>query len=539
MAWTLAFILASTGCGKRGTRSCSDFWGCETEDPPWEPLDFGPPPDLGPPDAGPVLGADGSTVACTEVIGASCTDGEDCGATNAHCLRESTYTTGVGDSADPVVGLPDGGASGPYSLFVGGYCTTSVPFEGGTPAQCNVLAPAPDAVCGECGRCVDYLRPWDLEPADGFLPGFCALRCEPSLSANECREGYTCDLTRGVCLPGCRSDDQCRIARVETNGVDGLQSPFECEFTPERCTPSDCEDPVPATPEACTEPESNFDRLVYDTESEATCDPITLRCVNQPSDPSAAGGDPCSEDAQCEPGGRCIEETDDGRWVGGSCTKDRCDLAGNECANGGVCGRLAGERFTIRACLQGCTVGGFDGSAPETWVADGSARSTCREGYGCTWIGEAPGGEANNGACTPVRYAPAVTTPNVGDACESDGDCWSPFGRGECLRAGPGFAAGYCTVRGCDDPWLTEGDTSASLCGAGAACVGLDETDPAATLCVRTCSTGDDCDPGLGCVDFTSETKACWGWCETSADCRTDERCARAGTDDAHCVRGI
>ena len=534
--------MASTGCGKSGTRGCSDFWGCDADEGPFDPLDFGPPRDMGPRDAGGPIGPDAEPIC---IVGEACTNVRGCRTANARCFDPPTFggdSVGLGGEDDPILNHPDGDDTFiAVPLFPGGYCTTSWPQDGATPSQCNLRgAEEVDPVCGSCSTCIDIFgQDTPDNPAD-FIPGMCAQNCSPSLTSNECRSGYDCLLTEEACFLGCQVDDECRIAREENNGVPGIQAPRDCMDingsggTPTNCTPADCGEASPANPDACDDPGTNFDNLVYDTSSGAVCNPDTSRCEGAPSTPTASGGDPCTEDSDCEAEGSCIVEEPDGSWAGGSCTKYRCDLAGNECANDGVC-QEAG--VGIFACLEGCTVGGFDTeSEPSTWVADRVARATCRDGYGCFWAGVDPGGTADNGACLPIEYSEAVTAPNTGTPCTEDSDCFSPFGGGFCITD-DAFPEGYCSVRNCAAPWFTEGmPEEQNVCGDGGRCVGFDEADPTFAFCVQVCTSADECGAGLGCIDFTADSKACWPGCASDADCRSSERCSMAGTSDSACV---
>jgi hypothetical protein len=538
MAWTLAFVMASTGCG--GGCFCGDDWddddyecGAYDDDYPWGDFQI---PDLGRDSGGPDGAPDAEMAAC--VVGEPCALSTGCPTASADCFEPSLFgggaPVGLGGTDDPIRNHPDGDAFVPTPLFPGGYCTTSWPQPGATLDQCNVRADGTDPVCGDCATCVDIFGLDTDDNPDEFVPGFCALRCNPSLTGNECREGYDCELIREVCFLGCQSDDECRISREDDNGVPGIQTPYDCDpdatsGDPADCTPADCDDPSPADPDACANPELNFDHLVYDTESEAICDPATSRCVNRPSTTTAAGGDPCTEDSDCEPGGRCIEETDDGRWPSGSCTKDRCDLPTNECANGGVCDQSELGHF---ACFQGCTLGGFDtASDPSTWVAEGVAQTTCREGYGCAWRGLDVGGAPDNGVCLPASYNPSVTTPNVGAACTDDSDCFSPFGHGFCITT-EGFPEGYCSVYDCAAPWFTEGTPAdQNVCGEGAFCVTFDEDDPRVAFCLQECSIAEQCGDGLACTTVAADRRGCWPTCESPEDCRVGERCTPFGCE--------
>jgi len=487
------------------------------------------------PDGGPIpTEPDGGDIGVRPLpsVGEPCTPERGCRSAIEGCvhpgLREGS---GLGGAGDPIEGHPEGEdtfVSVPF--FPGGYCTTSYPEEGVTAHQCNLRDPDQAAtVCGHFSRCTDLFGLDTASETADFVPGLCAEPCSvTSLSESDCREGYDCLPVEEVCLPGCQADDECRIAREETNGIAGLQTPADCEADAAACTPGDCGDGDPEDPDACSDPATNFDRLVYDTTSEAVCDPVTARCTGGPSTSSASGGDACTEDRDCEAGGICL--TDAEGWPGGSCTKVRCDLEDNPCANEGVC-QEPGLGFP--GCLQGCAVGGVDpDSEPGTWVAEGSARSTCREGYGCFWGGEGAAGEVDNGVCLPVDYETAVSTPNVGATCASDADCFSPFAQGFCIE-GEGFDSGYCSVRNCAAPWFT-GETN--VCGAGAECVAFDPMDPTFALCVQTCEAADECTAGLGCLQFTEESKACWPGCAEDGDCRAGETCRSPGEADSACV---
>ncbi len=500
-------------------------------------IDFGMDEDGGMPvDGGDVdSGTDGG-------MGGACTTGEECTAARgcrsaaAFCLESSSFGSTTGGADDPILNNPDGEDT-PIDtpIFVGGYCTTSFPQDGITPSQCNLRGDEDvDPVCTDCATCVDIFgEDTPDNPAD-FIPGMCLNNCTPSLDSNECRDGYECLLTQEVCFIGCTSDAQCRVSREENNGVPGIQTPADCEDDAAACTPDDCGEASPADPDACDNPGTNFDNLVYDTSSEAVCNAAS-RCEGAPSTPTASGGDTCTTDSDCEAEGFCIEEDpDDGSWAGGSCTKFRCDIAGNECANDGVCQEAGVGVF---ACFQGCTVGGLDTTSdPATWVVDGVAQAECRDGYGCFWGGTAAGGTADNGVCLPIEYSETVTTPNTGAGCTEDSDCFSPLGNGFCITS-DAFPDGYCSVRNCAAPWFTEGTPEdQNVCGDSGVCVGFDEEDPTFALCVQECTSADECGAGLGCVDFTADAKACWPGCATDADCRSTERCSMPGTADAACV---
>ncbi len=200
--------------------------------------------------------------------GEACTPLRGCRSATATCLHDDVLgDADVGGPDDPILGHPDGEDTVvERTRFPDGWCNTSYPGE--TMSTCD---PAnPEIVCGIVGTCAEL----DV----GLV---CLEICDPSAPGNDlCRDGYACDADHAGCLPGCQTDDECRIARQETNGVEGLQTPEDCSADPLACTPADCAGTGPADPDACSDPESNFDRLVYDTESAAVCDPESYRCTD-------------------------------------------------------------------------------------------------------------------------------------------------------------------------------------------------------------------------------------------------------------------
>ncbi|MAQ14579.1 MAG: hypothetical protein CMN30_07255 [Sandaracinus sp.] len=183
------------------------------------------------------------------------------------CLHDVDGEGNLGGPDDPIRNHPDGEDTVvERTLFPGGWCNNSYP--GMTSSTCDPEDPTP--VCSEFGTCVVLA-----------VGPVCADSCDPSAPGNDdCRDGYRCDLEHVGCLPGCQSDDHCRIERQDTNGVLGLQTPDDCAASALACTPADCAGPDPADSEACADPASNFDPLVYDLDSTSTCDLDTFDCVD-------------------------------------------------------------------------------------------------------------------------------------------------------------------------------------------------------------------------------------------------------------------
>jgi len=378
-------------------------------------------------------GGTGGGPLCFEVpalggeLGGPCRgDTLDCNA-GLSCLTE--FAAEIGGADDPIANYPPGEAV-PIAapLFVDNYCTPppTATGDGCDPNACNTL-------CGICSQ------------------GVCLNACEPDLDSNSiCREGYACDVIEFVCTPGCTSDDECRVARID-------------------------------------------DGLVYNTSSEAVCNPATARCEH-PGTPDAQAGDPCEFNDDCERNGTCIPTT------GGYCSKLGCGLAGNECAGDGVC---AGG-----TCVAPCVVGPTDGVDP-TEDTQG-----CREDYTCYW-GRTPGDAS--GFCD-LAFFSEVTEPNVGADCENDDECYSPFGYGAC---DPDFG---CTILECGAPGLP-----ADICGEGAVCIDFIDLGVDAFACLVQCTTAEDCREGDACADLDGDPmtldQVCFPACVDSAECRAGEVC--------------
>lgn len=210
----------------------------------------------------------GSCLDMPLLVGEECRPARGCRSAAALCLHDDVMgNADIGGPDDPILDHPDGADTVvARTRYPDGLCSLSYP--GGTPYLCD--PDSSDEVCTEAGVCV--VR--DVGPV-------CFQRCDPDAVGNdECRDGYRCDPEHSGCLPGCQSDDECRIARQETNGIEGLQGPADCAESPSPCAPGDCAEASPAEPEACADPGSNFDRLVYDTESTSVCDLESYRCTD-------------------------------------------------------------------------------------------------------------------------------------------------------------------------------------------------------------------------------------------------------------------
>jgi len=403
------------------------------------------------------------------------------------CIDE--FAGEIGGAEDPVQGLPGGGDGIPTTSWTDGYCSNAAPVDMG---GCD---PADEDSCGgiDCALCLNAGT-----DTRGVTVGLCAATCTPSLTDNgACRDDYDCGLTSGACVPGCAADDECRVVRKDTNG-NGFIDPYD----------------------AMTNPMG--DELVYDDSTMAACNLDTYRCGHTGA-AGAVAGDTCEFDFECEANGDCIADFDDpataeneGGWPGGYCTKFGCDIAGNDCEGAGKCQeRGLGIAICVLACEVASTTG--DIYAPNT---------DCAAGYACFWDGTSGAG-AGNGGCVPGNYndvRAGDATGQVGQACMTEEDCYSPFGAGQCRDFGAGD---HCTLFDCGAPGMP-----ADVCGAGATCAQISGSDT--SLCVKDCTAPADCLPGNGCWDTsvaginTGGATVCFPGCLEDSHCLASERCVGA-----------
>jgi hypothetical protein len=238
--------------------------------------------------------------------------------------------------------------------------------------------------------------------------------------------------------------------------------------------------------------------------SEVVCNLDTYRCEHRGT-LGAEAGTPCTLDDDCEPNGVCLA------GPGGYCSKLGCSIAGNECEGDGVCAFGA-------ACLAPCNVGSSD--ATTEYVDDTQG---CRKDYTCIW---GRGQDDPSGFCFDeglfndftVNFND-FTVNNIGDACTSSDECYSPFGYGGC---NPDF---HCTVVECGAPGVPS-----DICGNNATCIDflpLFGPDFDLFACLKTCESAVDCLVGDACADLFGDgsTQVCWPTCLNSDECREDEDC--------------
>ncbi|AKF05818.1 hypothetical protein [Sandaracinus amylolyticus] len=409
------------------------------------------------------------------------------------------------DAGGPV--FRDGGETFPGACFIPGFAqpcerecahsqltcfrerrtTTDVEHEGGTATLEVVAFPnglcstacSVDAECGDCGQCVPYALAGRAR-LQGIVGGTGV--CRPRCFGLECGAGYACDPLVGACLEACTTDEQCRFSTVDTDG------------------------------------DGDDDALAYDAES-------TLVCASGVCTADAVSiGPACFEGIECPAGFECLRDPE--RMRTGMCGRVGCSTD-ESCGPDAACVERE-DGTTI--CTQACTVGA---ERPEDRIGGTGRGAGCAERFACLHHGPA----ATDGACLPGTYDD-VLEPNVGERCSADWECYSPYGRGRCLRARPDEGEGTCVVEDCiagqaDQLWPGVTVPSPTICDQTAAtCLPITATR-SRTLCAVTCASASDCLPGWACVALPGGDRACFPGCTVDEDCRSGTTCR--ADDDTPC----
>ncbi len=400
-------------------------------------------------------------------------------AAGAACRSGTTCTRDACNEELPVGFGSCTGGTVPVTLYPGSMC--------GNECDPNAMTDP----CGECATCTDFgyigrirIPVLGPPPPGGMfltlLDGVCRSNCTPNVATNGgCRSGYTCDIDGQVCLEACTTDADCNL---------GVEDGFLCPGT-----------------------------------GPWTCDTTTRRCV-QPGTAGAGAGDACAEDDDCMANGQCFtgDELPDG-----FCSRLGCNAAGFECGTGETCSLrgLGGPSW----CLPACTVG--DEPEADRFGTDGHGAG-CPTGHACTWDGRTMD---PTGGCFPGEYN-EITTPNIGGACQTGADCYSPFGYGRCLfDFQTNVDSGMCAVSNCvgmDANGILPGVTTTTrVCdeAAGELCVGFAGGD---TFCLLGCDSAAECAPGYACPELlTGGGRLCWPQCFAAGDCRTGATCEQVDPD--------
>jgi hypothetical protein len=335
--------------------------------------------------------------------------------------------------------------------------------------------------CGACGTCIDYGLAGRIQLAvnqDGW--GACRSDCIPTRTDRGgcARTGYACEPASGTCLEACIDDTQCRY-RIDAS----TRQP------------------------------------VFDGTSTARCNATTGRCTTQGT-AGVVAGDACSDDGDCMTDGLCVDQT-----RGGYCVSLHCQWPAFACRTGENCNeRIFGGETS--ACLDACTVGA---EPVEDRLGSTGQAVGCPLGFSCLWDGAS---SAATGGCFRGNYN-EITTSNVGAACTTDAECYSPFGYGECAFADL-RATGICTIRECftstdmEDGILPDIVVPGVCDGTSELCVDFSDpaSEPPRTMCLQTCTSADQCAAGYACTAIISGgARVCWPECLTSADCPSGVSC--------------
>ncbi|NOY92249.1 MAG: hypothetical protein GXP55_13730, partial [Deltaproteobacteria bacterium] len=382
-----------------------------------------------------------------------CNVGTSC-TTSADCASGLDCVTPVDTSVQP---MPLAGGGYANVVFPGGYCMTGLFTSGST---CD---PTDPSACGACASC-QLMK--DSPPIY-----VCLEDCRVSPFDNGgCRPGYQCDPVSGSCRTGCSSNVDCNRVRL----ADG--------------------------------------RVTIISGGTGVCNPATARCAH-PAGPSSSTGDACSNDFECPSNEQCLFSNSAVSFPGGYCTRAECEVPGFACPGGDICtSRNAAGDLDGARCLRACTFLGEIADASLRLGVNGHGVG-CRAGYACMWDGAGVVGAPGSGSCMPGNYN-ARASNNVGAACSSDGECYSPFGHGRCFGQ-PGRPH-FCTVVDCS---VLEASTS--VCGAGACAPLSADVDG----CAKTCTTANNCLPGQGCV-VGGGGRVCVNFCRGSLDCRSGQTCS-------------
>ena len=362
---------------------------------------------------------------------------------------------------------------------LGGQCSDDT-------SSCNTglecIREQPETIGGPDDPIMDY-PPGETEPIDApvFVDGYCTL---PLIATETGCDPEACRTQCGFCIESiCMKD--CQPA-LDTNSA--CRPGYDCDLSAAVCFPG------------CTSTDECRvyrldEQLFYNTTSEAVCNQETFRCEHPGTD-GAAAGDPCSLNDDCEENGVCLS------GPGGYCSKFGCDLAGNECAGDGLC--VSG------ACFEACVVGS------DTMTETENNTQGCREGYTCYW-GRGDGDAG--GVCDAGNFT-GITDDNIGSPCDSDDQCYSPFGYGECDPV-----LGACTVNECGAVGVPP-----DICGDSATCVDFIDLGVDRFACLQTCAGAEDCNPGDACADLdenpaTTDDQVCFAFCLGPEECRNGEGC--------------
>jgi hypothetical protein len=401
--------------------------------------------------------------------------------------------TEVGPTAGEPV--PVGGAGGSGGTGGNGGTTEACALDGACPpgARCDVTTGACRPACRNDFECGDSAR---CEPAGGYcvpLP-----RCDSA--GADCGVDGICTC-HGVCEPlvgaRCRTDLQCPVSEY----CDACIGACKPRVAPcGRCSTDE---------QACERPTDLC--LPFGAAGLPTC----LRgCVGQPTCDALGPGYTCREVAAGAMA--CVPDA-------GECRVDAPCLGDVDCAREQICGDTG-------RCQDGCS---GDAECPNgNLCVGGRCVPPCGDAAPCTAPAECapdgrcrvPGGCATSADCPERETHCDLSTHLCAPGCERDADCLSAADEcvdGRCRERGCtgnyqcafeqicDLASGACEPAGgrhCEpgcDP-MVEG-----ACGAGNACVGLQDRDgnDLGQFCFEACRPSpNECPQGYQCVDLAAQS---------------------------------
>lgn len=434
----------------------------------------------------------------------------------------------------------DTGASCGTVGNVGGSCAAAMCFEpwtcqeevtatrpsirrDGSPGRALTIRYFPGGLCegscdpnlnGQCNSCSTCLSN-GVDGTTGAETGSCYQTCSADIDGRGgCNPGYGCNRAYLACVPECQI-----VAGVDT-----------CHFS----FVDDDDNPSTAA-------------VIYDEGADyaSSCNVATGLC-ERTGRAGATAGDDCEDDFDCEDDGTCLSGDTAATPVtlrDGYCIRLGCNETDLACQTGDVCTQsLFGMPGGV--CMQGCVVGAE--TTDEQRVGLAGHNPGCGEGESCFWSGVHGASAALNGGCYPGNYN-AVPAYNVGAECQTDAECWSPFGLGRCLfgegnTLGDRVGRGICAVGGCGgspvglavaggavtvpDP-NTVCQTSAGTSGANNdICVNFSDTQ---SFCLTSCTAASECPTGYACPTLggtpIAPLRLCWPSCMRNADCREGASC--------------